>query len=171
MNQHLHNFRFVESELVKCLGCGERATHQLSLMPAVHNYLYFCDRCFSVAQHAFDPVMVESRILLIAERDAAIKAVGRLKDEAVLRDKELNDVKQELNDAAEVLYFYADPGTYFAIGFFPDRPCGDFMEDFSETHLGMKPGKRARDLFQKYIKKDDAHGNPKEENEKTQQGG
>lgn len=44
----------------------------------------------------------------------------------------------------QVLAFYADPETYFAIGFFPDPPNGDFMEDFSETELGRKPGKRAR---------------------------
>lgn len=46
------------------------------------------------------------------------------------------------------LAFYADPDTYFAIGFFPDPPCGEFMEDFS-THGGYdddleRPGKRAR---------------------------
>lgn len=45
----------------------------------------------------------------------------------------------------EALEFYADPETYFAIGFFPDNPAGDFMDDFEETEeLGFKPGKRAR---------------------------
>ena len=47
----------------------------------------------------------------------------------------------------ETLGFYANPGTYFAIGFFPDPPCGDFAADTSETHLGMKPGKRSRALL------------------------
>jgi hypothetical protein len=47
-----------------------------------------------------------------------------------------------------VLQFYGDPETYFAIGFFPDRPCGDFIEDFSETELGFKPGKRAREAME-----------------------
>lgn len=46
------------------------------------------------------------------------------------------------------LEFYADPDTYFAIGFFPDPPNGDFMEDFEELRDGaatiVKPGKRAR---------------------------
>lgn len=51
------------------------------------------------------------------------------------------------------LEFYADPETYFAIGFFPDHPCGEFDEDFEELSgdLGhpdgtpwVKPGKRAR---------------------------
>lgn len=49
----------------------------------------------------------------------------------------------------EVLSFYANPETYFAIGFFPDNPAGEFMDDFSETglELGLKPGKRARDVL------------------------
>lgn len=29
------------------------------------------------------------------------------------------------------LGFYADHETYFAIGFLGDRPCGEFMDDFS----------------------------------------
>lgn len=46
----------------------------------------------------------------------------------------------------EALRFYADPETYVAIGFFPDRPCGEFMEDFSDTETmwGVRPGKAAR---------------------------
>ena len=44
----------------------------------------------------------------------------------------------------EALAFYADPEIYFAIGFFPDPPAGEFMDDFGETELGVKPGKRAR---------------------------
>jgi hypothetical protein len=43
----------------------------------------------------------------------------------------------------EALEFYADPDTYFAIGLFPDRPCGEFMEDFSDEHDPGYP-KRAR---------------------------
>jgi hypothetical protein len=51
--------------------------------------------------------------------------------------------------ALEALVFYADPETYYAIGFFPDPPCGEFMEDFSDDHgdeapPGFRPGKRAR---------------------------
>lgn len=54
---------------------------------------------------------------------------------------------------AGALEFYADPNTYIAIGFLPDPPCGDFMDDFEELEgeLGhpdggtwTKPGKRAR---------------------------
>jgi len=44
----------------------------------------------------------------------------------------------------EALAFYADPETYFAVAFLSDPPAGPFMEDFSETDLGMKPGKLAR---------------------------
>ena len=48
---------------------------------------------------------------------------------------------------ADVVRFYADPETYFAIGFLPDRPTGPFMEDFSKTYLGVKPGRFARRNF------------------------
>jgi len=52
----------------------------------------------------------------------------------------------------ETLQFYADPMTYFAVGFFPDSPYGEFMEDFSETEeLGEKPGKRAREVLDKIV--------------------
>lgn len=47
----------------------------------------------------------------------------------------------------ETLGFYADPATYFAIGFFPDLPTGPFIDDFSETELGSKPGKMAREAL------------------------
>jgi len=48
------------------------------------------------------------------------------------------------------LMFYANPETYFAIGFFPDPPCGKFMEDFSDTgpSYGQRPGKRAREALE-----------------------
>ena len=50
----------------------------------------------------------------------------------------------------ETLEFYADPHTYFAVGFFADPPNGDFMDDFSETEeLGSKPGRRAREALLK----------------------
>ena len=54
---------------------------------------------------------------------------------------------KELNRLIETVRFYADPDTYFAIGFFPDRPCGDFIDDFSDTELGLKPGKMARECL------------------------
>lgn len=76
--------------------------------------------------------------------------------------KEIEHLKKEVNGLYKVieqiteldngklidaLVFYADPDTYFAIGFFPDPPCGPFMEDFSETPLGDKPGKLARTVL------------------------
>jgi hypothetical protein len=54
------------------------------------------------------------------------------------------NLHKEVAELRAALEFYANPETYFAIGFFPDRPCGEFIDDFSETELGMKPGKRAR---------------------------
>ena len=53
----------------------------------------------------------------------------------------------------EALAFYADPDTYFAIAFWPDPPCGDFIEDFSEDHGDpfynrAMPGRTARDALQ-----------------------
>ena len=51
----------------------------------------------------------------------------------------------------EALAFYADIETYFAIGFFPDPPCGEFMKDFEDTEMGQKPGKRARKALKKYL--------------------
>lgn len=61
-------------------------------------------------------------------------------------------LRADLARAEEALAFYADPETYFAIGFFPDRPCGEFIEDFDENYVhddmdGFRPGKRARAYF------------------------
>ncbi len=53
-------------------------------------------------------------------------------------------------EVIKVLEFYADPETYFAIGFLPDHPCGEFINDFSEIGIrGMKPGKKARELLER----------------------
>ena len=72
-------------------------------------------------------------------------------------EKELAQAKEQLAareaaifDLAEVVGFYANPETYFAIGFFPDPPNGKFMNDFYETELGQKPGKRARAILDKH---------------------
>lgn len=61
--------------------------------------------------------------------------------------KALRVIEAENTKLREALEFYADPETYIAIGFFPDPPCGEFMEDFGETgtrHYGPRPGERAR---------------------------
>ncbi len=48
----------------------------------------------------------------------------------------------------EALEFYADPDTYVAIMFVPDRPCGDFINDIGEVEtdwgLEHRPGAKAR---------------------------
>lgn len=54
--------------------------------------------------------------------------------------------------ALEALCFYANPKTYFAIGFFPDPPCRAFLTDFGKTHLGVKPGRRARKALLAIVK-------------------
>lgn len=56
----------------------------------------------------------------------------------------MNISEEEIENLIEALDFYADPETYFAIGFFPDPPCGDFMNDFSYVDEVARPGKKAR---------------------------
>lgn len=56
----------------------------------------------------------------------------------------LRQAEKALILAVEALQFYADPATYFAVGFLADPPAGDFVQDFDETDLGEKPGKAAR---------------------------
>ena len=62
---------------------------------------------------------------------------------------EITRLRLSNNRMREALEFYANPQTYVAIGFWPDSPCGDFMDDFSDDHGdetadGFRPGKRAR---------------------------
>ena len=57
----------------------------------------------------------------------------------------------KIAEIIEVIKFYANPENYFAIGFFPDEPCGDFIHDFDKTEFGEKPGKKAREFLKKYI--------------------
>lgn len=58
--------------------------------------------------------------------------------------QDMNLLLPLIADLAEALEFYADPETYFGIGFLPDKPCGPFISDGSETELGRKPGAQAR---------------------------
>lgn len=79
-----------------------------------------------------------------------MEMVEKLEKELKQRD-EIIEVLEESND------FYAHLDTYFAIGFFPDPPCGEFVNDFEEVYdedFGKnvtKPGKRAR-ATQKRVK-------------------
>ena len=63
----------------------------------------------------------------------------------------------------DALTFYADPDTYFAIGFFPDPPCGEFMDDFDEFDSQTKPGAAARKALKAFFKNHPEY--LKEENE------
>jgi hypothetical protein len=65
-----------------------------------------------------------------------------------------NDVlRTRLREALEVVAFYGDPDSYFAIAIWPDRPAGNFADDFSDVDsLGYfyerdMPGKKARELL------------------------
>jgi len=64
---------------------------------------------------------------------------------------------QLLAEVVEVLWFYADPGTYHGMAVMFDPPTGGFDEDWSEDHGDpnypyAKPGKRARAILQKFGK-------------------
>lgn len=73
--------------------------------------------------------------------------------------KACESLKKELEKTRQILYFYANPYTYFAVAFFPDPPCGDFMKDFSKipSHWdefgqmsdSYKPGKKARKFLER----------------------
>ncbi|WP_415912949.1 hypothetical protein [Neptuniibacter sp. QD37_11] len=51
----------------------------------------------------------------------------------------------------EVLAFYADPDSYFAVSFMADKPAGKFSEDMREVFDGLRtkqvPGKRASEAL------------------------
>jgi len=58
-------------------------------------------------------------------------------------------VEDILQKAINVLEFYANPDTYFAIAFIADQPAGEFVDDFSNDHgcdqyERPMPGKMAR---------------------------
>jgi len=83
---------------------------------------------------------------------------------------EIKKLRAEIERLEEALVFYADPQTYFAIAFIPDRPCGEFEDDFedcSAVNLGNKPGKRARAAlnFWEELKKSWETSMEKEEND------
>lgn len=62
--------------------------------------------------------------------------------------------QEKIKELSDALWFYADPDTYFAIGFLPDSPCGEFMDDFDDEHGFNQydrpmPGKLARKVLRK----------------------
>lgn len=73
--------------------------------------------------------------------------VGNCRDRWNKRPAE-DKLRARIAELEAALEFYANPDTYFAIGFFPDLPCGDFMDDFEEIDIrGYKPGKKARECL------------------------
>lgn len=59
---------------------------------------------------------------------------------------------KKIEKLTEALEFYADPDSYYAIGFSPYRCCGPFMKDFSDDHESYlyncpMPGKLARQVL------------------------
>ena len=54
------------------------------------------------------------------------------------------EMRADIDRLMGAVDFYSQPETYSAVSFISDPPCGAFMTDFSETSLGMKPGKKAR---------------------------
>ena len=73
----------------------------------------------------------------------ALETIG--KDNRILTGEACEHKELCKCDIAKALTFYADPDTYFAIGFFPDPPCGEFINDFDEE---KKPGALARKTFE-----------------------
>lgn len=61
-----------------------------------------------------------------------------------LRKSLSSDCGKAMLDVIAALEFYANPDTYFVIGFFPGHPCGDFIDDFSVVDDVARPGKIAR---------------------------
>ena len=95
------------------------------------------------AEQAESAKLIERWMALDAKANAELAAERKRREKA----------EAERETLEETLWFYADPGTYFAIAFFPDPPCGEFMDDFEEPNPELemwdgipspKPGKRAR---------------------------
>lgn len=102
--------------------------------------------------HAADVMLVA--VLVATEKtekaraDAAEARVRSLETDVVLYKRAADDDKGPLLGALE---FYADPETWFAVALFPDHPCGEIVDDFSDTEaLGEKPGKRAREALEAF---------------------
>ena len=93
---------------------------------------------------------------LVQRRGPKMTELDESKDDLIIP-------KKLIIEMIEVLKFYASPETYFAIGFLPDPPCGEFINDFSETHiLGYKPGKSAREVLDKLVKLAEEEDNDKQ---------
>ena len=57
--------------------------------------------------------------------------------------------KKQICNLFEVALYYSDEDIYFAMGFFPDPPCGDFLNDF-DKETG-NPGNFAREVLKDIV--------------------
>ncbi len=64
---------------------------------------------------------------------------------------ELKLARKAVAIAVNALEFYANPETYFALMIMSDPPSGEFTRDFGDTHLGRKPGKKARKAIDRLV--------------------
>ena len=71
--------------------------------------------------------------------------------EELLQKVYLDAVEQVPVELAKALAFYSDPETYSAWLFLADPPSGPFGSDFSDTPLGRKPGRRAREVLDRVV--------------------
>lgn len=93
---------------------------------------------------AQERALAEARAEYQRGADNLMAEIGKQEREAMEARRERDEVWAALREATEALSFYADPETYFAIGFFPDQPCGAFIDDFEEIDGVERPGKQAR---------------------------
>lgn len=72
--------------------------------------------------------------------------IEELKAEIKELKKENNLLVKEYSKLYDVVFFYADPNTYFATSLMCDRPCGEISTDYSNSgnYMGVRLGKRAR---------------------------
>lgn len=102
----------------------------------------FLEKAYCLADvHNHSSRMAEAACSFSFQLEEAQKEIARLHGEHAGKIFRINEVCEEMVLALE---FYADPETWIAVGLFPDPPCGEIMNDFSETSYGDKPGKRAR---------------------------
>jgi len=112
---------------------GESTQNEINYAKSVGRPVFYLSKKFPAYKEHIDELQ--------AELERVQQEKERLLDYA-------SQLARERDALREGIEFYADPTTYYAIAFLPDPPCGDFIEDFDHTELGIKPGKMARALIQ-----------------------
>ena len=75
--------------------------------------------------------------------------------------KDITLTSKQICELVEALGFYGNPDTYWGIGIFPDRPCGEFADDWSIDEDGKaRPGKLAREVLFKLEKEINSYPPP-----------